>query len=104
MGKNDWSFHNPGHWEAPEDTTVSAGGKLPFHVEKLELPPLCRRSCVLVLLLVLVLVLVLLLLLLFQLQLQLQLPPQPQLPPQLLLLLPLLLTVAARTQRRATSG
>ena len=98
MGKNDWSFHNPGHWEAPEDTTVSAGGKLPFHVEKLELPPLCRRSCVIVLPL------------LFQpqlqLQFQLQLLSQLQLllPPQLLLLLPLLLTVAARTQRRATSG
>ena len=100
MGKNDWSFHNPGHWEAPEDTTVSAGGKLHSRVEKLELPPLCCRSCVIVLVLVLVL------LLLFQLQLQLlfQLQLQPQLPSQLLLLLPLLLTVAARTQRRATSG
>ena len=49
MGKNDWSFHNPGHWEAPEDTTVSAGGKFDSTWRKLELPlpPLscsCSRS------------------------------------------------------------
>ena len=25
MGKNDWSYNNPGHWEAPGDTSVSAG-------------------------------------------------------------------------------
>jgi hypothetical protein len=25
MGKNDWAYQDPGHWEAPGDTSVSAG-------------------------------------------------------------------------------
>jgi hypothetical protein len=33
MGRCDWSYANKGHWEAPEDTTVSAGAPSWFHAE-----------------------------------------------------------------------
>jgi hypothetical protein len=32
MGKNDWHYVDPGRWEAPEDTSVSAGTPGWFHL------------------------------------------------------------------------
>ena len=39
MGKNDWCYANPGHWEAPEDTTISAGAPRYFRLQAVTTRP-----------------------------------------------------------------
>ena len=39
MGKNDWHYSNPGHWEAPEDTTISAGAPRYFRLQAVTTRP-----------------------------------------------------------------
>ena len=39
MGKNDWHYSNPGHWEAPEDTTISAGAPRHFRLQAVTTRP-----------------------------------------------------------------
>lgn len=39
MGKNDWHYSNPGRWEAPEDTTISAGAPRYFRLQAVTTRP-----------------------------------------------------------------
>jgi hypothetical protein len=39
MGKNDWCYSNPGHWEAPDDTTISAGAPRYFRLQAVTTRP-----------------------------------------------------------------